>query len=321
MKRNEQIDFVKCVMIFLMIAFHLVYIGDTYSRAKLFVYTFHMPVFLLLSGYLLNIGKPWRKFGRSMLFIAIPYAIMEAGYIIGASILPIREHIDHLTLGVFLDKLVLNPIGPYWYLQTIVICSIAYKLVHWAIQKTGHYNDIVMLIVLIVIYQGLSMLHCIAWSSYMYFTFGIIAHLIVSRKYEKVTDMPIRSHWAGVLLFVASAAFITNPDRGTPLGIAITALAFCTSLELHKVVSKWIPSLNSICLLIGRNTLLMLLFSPIFTILAKGYQPLLLSIEPTGMLFMVVSVIFAVAGSLAIGWVSDFIKVSPYIFGRQALTR
>lgn len=321
MKRNEQIDFVKCVMILLMIAFHLVFIGDTYGMAKKLVYTFHMPVFLFLSGYLLNIDKSWRKFGRSMMFIAIPYAIMEAGYILGASILPIREHIDNLTLWVFLDKLVLNPIGPYWYLQTIVICSLGYKLIKWIIQMTGHYNDILVVVVLVASYHGLSMLNCIHWTSYMYFTFGIILRLVINSIHQKVSDYEIKTHWMAIVLFIAMAIMVKDPDRGTIEGIIIAYLAFFASLELHKLVSRWIPKVNSIFLFVGRNTLLMLLFSPIFTILAKGYQPILLSIDSTGMLFMVISVIFAVAGSLAIGWVSDLIKISPYIFGRQALTR
>ena len=49
-KRIEEIDFIKCVLILLMVTFHLVYIGNTYPLAKSFVYTFHMPCFLVLSG-------------------------------------------------------------------------------------------------------------------------------------------------------------------------------------------------------------------------------------------------------------------------------
>lgn len=33
-KRIEEIDFIKCVLILLMVTFHLVYIGNTYPLAK-----------------------------------------------------------------------------------------------------------------------------------------------------------------------------------------------------------------------------------------------------------------------------------------------
>ena len=118
----------KCVFILLMIAFHLVYIGDTYPYAKHVVYTFHMPGFLVISGYLFNVGKPLRRFLRSILWIFIPYAIMESGYVLAASVLPIREHIDNLTLPLLLSKLFLNPLGPYWYLHTLMVCGLIYYI-------------------------------------------------------------------------------------------------------------------------------------------------------------------------------------------------
>ena len=77
--RVEELDFLKCVFITLMIAFHLVYIGNTYPVAKQYVYTFHMPGFLLVSGYLFNVRKSWSALGKTLLWIFIPYAIMESG--------------------------------------------------------------------------------------------------------------------------------------------------------------------------------------------------------------------------------------------------
>ena len=108
-QRVEEIDFLRCVLILLMITFHIVYIGDTYGAAKQFVYTFHMPAFLLVSGYLCNTAKSAKEFLRAMLWIFIPYLVMETGYVVMASLLPIREHIDNLTAGVLLEKLFLHP--------------------------------------------------------------------------------------------------------------------------------------------------------------------------------------------------------------------
>ena len=85
MGRLSELDFLKCVMIILMISFHLVYIGDSYPYAKQVVYTFHMPVFLIISGFLMNIEKPAAKFCKTIAAFLVPYIIMEGGYIVMAS--------------------------------------------------------------------------------------------------------------------------------------------------------------------------------------------------------------------------------------------
>ena len=52
--RIKELDYLKGVMIILVISFHLVYFEQLYPYAKLVAYTFHMPVFLVISGYLMN---------------------------------------------------------------------------------------------------------------------------------------------------------------------------------------------------------------------------------------------------------------------------
>lgn len=96
-KRIDELDFMKFVFIVLMIAFHLTYISSLYPELKRFVYTFHMPAFLVISGFVMNIQKTPRKFARTMWWLFVPYVVMESGYILMASALPIKEHIAHLT--------------------------------------------------------------------------------------------------------------------------------------------------------------------------------------------------------------------------------
>lgn len=298
--RQREIDFVKCVMILLMIVFHLVFIGNTYVAAKAFVYTFHMPCFLIISGYLLNRQKPYRDVVRNMLWIALPYAIMETAYIAGAAILPIREHIDHLTIGGFLNMLVLHPIGPYWYLHTLVICS----LTCCGMRRGG-------LIVLLL----LAYLKIVAPSSCMYFLIGVV----LRQMNFQFKDF-FRGYWLDFLALAGLAWAVKDPDRFSFFGVLIVYAAMCSAVKLNELTERWAPRVHRLCLFIGQNTLLLLLFSPIFTILAKFYQPALLYIDPTGMLFMVISVVFAVAGCIAIGWVCDKIGISKYLFGGPTLT-
>ena len=121
MARIKELDFLKGILILLVISFHLVYFEQLHPDIKQVVFTFHMPGFLLISGYLMNITKPAKDFLRTLLWLAVPYLIMESGFIYMASILPINEHIDNLTPKDFLDRLFLHPLGLYWYLHTLIL--------------------------------------------------------------------------------------------------------------------------------------------------------------------------------------------------------
>ena len=210
-KRIDEMDFLKAVFIILMITFHLTFIGNTYPYAKQLVYTFHVPAFLVISGYFVSIGKPWGKFLKSMWWIFLPYAVMECGYTAMASVLPIRDHIDGLSVWVVVRNVFATPLGPYWYLHTLVLCSLVY-----------------------------------------YFIFHYL--------------------------------------RGRA---------------------------RALNLFIGRNTLVLLVFSPVFTVLTKLFQPYLLRVDGSGILFMVVAVIFTVAGCFGTVYVMDWLHLSRYFFGQE----
>ena len=104
-KRIEELDWLKCICVLLMVAFHLTLIERMYPDAKNIVFVFHMPVFLIISGYVTNTEKDTKTFLTQMTTLAVPYIIMESSYIVAASLLPINEHINCLTIRTFLDIL------------------------------------------------------------------------------------------------------------------------------------------------------------------------------------------------------------------------
>ena len=175
-KHIPQIDFLRCVFIVLMVLFHLVYIGDSYPMAKQVVYTFHMPGFLLISGFLSNTDKPLKAFARQLLWLMVPYMVMEAGYTLMASLLPIREHIDRLTLGVLLEKLFLAPLGPYWYLHTLMVCYVVNYLLHGTMRKFFPKMGLVsQLCIMGAVFWWLSSaVHLLDFSNALYFMAGVL---------------------------------------------------------------------------------------------------------------------------------------------------
>lgn len=304
--RISELDYLKCVMIVLVISFHLVYIGDTYPHAKQLVYTFHMPVFLLLSGFLMNFGKPVSEFMRTMLWFVVPYVVMESGYTLMASLLPIREHIEHLTFSVFLDKLLLHPLGPYWYLHTLVLCG----TIWYVVSRLPRLSVLSDAILSAVVYALLAYVGVVSLSMSLYFLAGILLRCS-GLKFLNV----FRPSWLAVLPLTMLALNPSNLHSGTAGGMLIVYLVVSLLLALWAVMPI---TLRRPMLFIGRNTLPLFLFSPIFTILCKPLVPLL-AFDPTALLFLVLSLTICIIGSLAIVWLMDIMGLSRFFFQHTSL--
>lgn len=308
-KRIDELDFLKCIFILLMITFHLAYIGDTYPYLKQVVYTFHIPAFFIISGYVMHIDKPFSAFLRSVLWLIVPYIIMESGYVIMASVLPIREHINNLTFDVFINKLFVKPIGPYWYLHSLVICSIVYYLSFLGFKKQ---RNITSRIVVSSIVLGFLSVYCelISLSSVFYFFIG------VSVKQSSVDFLSFfKSSWMAVIGFVILTVNPNNLDRFTIGGVLITYLSICSLLAIYKVLPHFISLFFNY---IGRHTLVLLLFSPLFTILVKPLAGIL-SFDSSGLLFISLALIVTVCGCLLIGALTDYLGISRFIFGKERI--
>lgn len=304
--RVKEIDYLKCVFIILMIVFHLVYIGDKYPYAKQVVYTFHMSAFLVISGYLAGTGKDARSFLRKFLWIFIPYACMEAAYTVMSRFLPVRDGVAQLSPALLLDKIFLHPMGPYWYLHTLILCSLVYYAAfRWCGERLSVASRLVVTGVCLfaVSYWGGVM----NFSNALYFLLGAV----VSQGGLGFAQV-FRATPLAVVPLVMLCCFPANLDRGTLAGVAITWLVVSLLLSIYVYLPE---SVRRFSFFVGRNTLVVLLFSPIFTMLSKALLPLF-AFDPTGMLFMVVATAFTLVGSLGMAWGMDRLHVSRFFFGR-----
>lgn len=308
-KRVDEIDFLKCIFILLMISFHLVYIGDTYPYAKQVVYTFHIPAFFMISGYVMKVDKPVIGFMKTVLWLLVPYIIMESSYILMASFLPIREHIPDLSFQVFLEKLLFKPIGPYWYLHSLIICSIVYYMSFIRYKDSG---TLISRLVVASVTLGFVSLYwnIISLSTILYFLLGVCIR-------QSSTEFLsfFKSSWLALIGFAVLIMFPENLDRFTIGGLLITYLAISSLLALYKILPRFLAVFFNY---IGRHTLVLLLFSPIFTALVKPLAGLL-SFEQTGMLFLLVALTINVIGCFVIGMMMDYLGISSFVFGKKKI--
>ena len=306
-ERLEAADFIKCVCIVLMVIFHLAYIGDKYPVAKQFVYTFHMPAFLVLSGYFLNVRKPAKGFLRSMWWIFVPYAVFEVGYVVAASFLPTRDAVDHLSLALVLRKLFVDPLGPYWYLHTLIIASlIAYALTHWLKRITDDFSRSLLVTVALAAVAHFTGLMSV--TNVLYYALGYM----LSRMNIPLHSFIRPSGWALLpllLLMTDSGHF----DKNTVGGVAIVYLMMSLLLALYPRLPERLRSAVSF---VGQNTLPILIFSPVFTMGTKVLLPFF-AFDSTGFLFLAVATSITLFGCLFLTWILDRLQLSRYFWGRE----
>lgn len=306
-----QLDYLKSVFIVLMILFHLVYIGDTYPYLKQVVYTFHMPIFLILSGYLSRVDKNIKQFVISVWWLFLPYSIMEGGYVLAASVLPVREQVGDLSIINIIRRILIDPVGPYWYLHTLLLCRVVLYFISRLLQHK--LDDLGLMIVVGISFWGISQgFGLMSFSYSMFFLAGVgIRHFKLD-----FLALFFPSVWSAVPLMVL-CCFPENLMGFNLAGCAIVYLMISFLLWIYPLLPL---SFVKLSLFVGKNTLCLLLFSPIFTMLSRMYLPLFM-FDTTGICFALFTLVFTVLGCFAITWCMDKLKISPWFFGQKKMLK
>jgi hypothetical protein len=251
----------------------------------------------------MNIEKPVGKFCKTVLGFVVPYIIMESGYIVMASIVPIREHIDQLTLEVFWDKMLLHPLGPYWFLRTLILCCIPYFVIFRRFR-----SRIVESALLAIVYVLYSKAGVVVLTMPTYFFVGVV----IRQSNSVFTDV-FRPMWLSLLFIIV---LVTEPQNLDARHIGGGLIVYFVTSFLLAIYPYIKGKLQRGMLFIGRNTLPLFLFSPIFTILCKQMLPYL-EFDSTGMIFLFLSLIICISGSLTIAWAMDKVNVSKFFFLKE----
>ena len=144
----------------------------------------------------------------------------------------------------------------------------------------------------------------------MYFLAGVSLH----RSGTMFTGFFRPSLYALVPLVWLSAD-AGNLDRFTLGGMAIVYLVVSVLLKIYAVIPLGVKRFSDY---IGAHTLVLLVFSPVFTMFSKVMVPYL-SFDPTGMLFLTLSVLLTVFGSFGLAWCMDRLGLSPWFWGKRQM--
>lgn len=324
-QRNTDIDWIRAILIILMILIHIVSFGNAYPQLKAGILSFMMPTFLIITGYLVNIGKNPKEMGRYLMCLALPYVIMVTGFSVLSYFMPVRDGITELSLSQICEKIFVTSIGPYWFIQTMIICGILYYVSFngetWGKLRQGEttMSTTTSLFIFATLLLLLSKTPALSPSAATYYFIGVVL-----RQCHIGFDRIFRPSPAALLLWLLLLGMEEWYDWGT-LAIVFSCWCCISSLMwIHSLIKRLqdnasVRKTEDTLLYIGRNTLPIYLFHPIFTMAAKFYHPLF-SWDRSEICFALVTIFIAIAGSIGIAKMMEKTHLA-YLFGKGKMLR
>ena len=209
--RINSLDALKCLGILLVIEGHILEYGigiKVYdSLSRLMLYSFNMPIFFFVSGYLaykdnMGVKKIGNKLWQKFLFLVIPVVIVRL--------------FSDLLHGDNPLNVLHNGYGSYWFTITLFECFLIYYLVAMAIKCIGVQMIILaafalLCIGLLSIYGkfGPALLDINRLTKYFqYFFFGLLA-----MRYKNIYERTMHNEWLKAICVLGFFALLFTINR------------------------------------------------------------------------------------------------------------
>ena len=263
--------------------------------------------------------------GRYLMCLALPYVIMVTGFSVLSYFMPVRDGITELSLSQICEKIFVTSIGPYWFIQTMIICGILYyvsfKGATWGTLRQGKttMSTTTSLFIFATLLLLLSKTPALSPSAATYYFIGAVL-----RQCHIGFDKIFRPSPVALLLWSNLLGLEEWYDWGT-LAIVFSCWCCISSLMwIYSLIKRLQDNANvrkteDTLLYIGRNTLPIYLFHPIFTMAAKFYHPLF-SWDRSEICFALVTIFIAIAGSIGIAKMMEKTHLA-YLFGKGKMLR
>lgn len=172
MIRNESIDVIKGFLIIAVIIGHILLGGLDDNILRFFIYSFHMPAFFFISGYLLNLGKIQKSTPQNLVKTYWKRMLLRWG-------IALLVYSMFLTMGNFSIKgfvgKVVNPYYHLWYVPTLFIFIIIIKSFRYIKDDVVFW---VLLLIIGILFYNLDLLipmGQIKLDFFIYFLIGLFA--------------------------------------------------------------------------------------------------------------------------------------------------
>lgn len=320
--RIKEPDFIKGLAIILMVYGHISFIGNYTNIQKEVVgviYTFHMPLFLVISGYFFKINNQSTlntNVKKTFNFLAKPYLIFITLYLIGLilvhSLFSIStNNTPPSSVGAFFINVFFKPIGGYWFLHSLIVIT----LILYAVNSIySHHKETFsfLLLSLVLFYISAQYFGIIAHRTYLYFILGYTLRLVVNNNIKVQLPVFLMSLVAVPIFYIFENETIKifgfNQVLWNFLILYILwYFAFTFEKFLPVRIITWV----------GQNTLIILVLHAFFIVATKPLNNIFLKIDMTGILQSCIVTLFTVVGSLVSAYLFDKIGISKYVFSKN----
>ena len=308
-KAYNHIDLLRAILILMVILVHIIHFGTLYPRVREVIFVFFMPAFLLITGYLTSVRKSLPQFALYELRIVLPYCIMVTGFACLSLFLPVRDGLTELSCETLLHTLCITSIGPYWFLHRMIICSLLYWLAFRMEHRTGTLGAYFLLISMAVAMSLFTPL--LPARDAFYYIIGVGVRLFRGDLLRLFRPCA----WAWIPF--GMLAIWADHSRWGDVGTLVYVTCFLCGMS---AIGNVLPTrLYRHLGYIGRNTLPIYLFHPIFTMVAKFLLPAF-AFDPSGLLHTACTLLMGTWGSLLIAWGMDKTHLS-WLLARKQLLR
>lgn len=329
-KRELWIDYLKAFTIFLVIIGHCF---DGYLRAntfpqyhsifyqiRYFIYSFHMPLFFIISGYTFRLAYIQtnedgctlnkKRYVRQLINIFLIYfiwaVILWCSKIIMAPFVNIKYDINDL-LGMFIV-----PLGNYWYLYILFIVYVIFGVL-----RAYKWNRVLLFIASIIctIAGGIlfnnghiSQTLYRAMFNILYFGLGVILGSnpkLIRNKLNIVISLIIT-----VIAWIIHYAYNYDVCRNAVIG---AVLAMCMSLVIVYIFNNVSKNCNdnfiAVC---GKNCIYIYIIHPFFTAGNRIFLPMIGIHQAWAA--MIMNIIISTCAAVLISVVCSRIKITDILF-------
>ncbi len=280
---------------------HLVPLKEQYPEFQQAILGFVVPLFLFVTGYLVNIDKTKVQFTKYLLGILVPYVVMELFYILVAQFVSVNNVPGIDSLQDIIMVLVVNPVGPYWYLHSMLICGTVYYVVFLWFHSCRLYVFVSALLAIAFFTPLLNVGVAMA-----YFAGVLVRKSKI--EFERIFPTTPFAFFVIVLTMAYSMCVSRNFASWYTLYPVVMSVSMISALLwLQKYACKW-----QFVDFVGKNTLPIFLFHPIFTMLAKTFFACFALSNSCLIIYTVLTVVVSVIGSLAIAYILDTTRLSLF---------
>lgn len=302
LKHDVRVDIVKGLCILLVVYGHLQRIGaleNTLTSIAAGIYTFHMPVFILISGFLFG-----ARTGSVADFRRVIERVLKPYFVVGALLVTTYMSLSLMGITSFSNNessswvslLQGHPGGAVWFLYSLAMVQLI-ALLWFACAKrisSSVAYDVGYTLLLVLTVHGLRFVKCGVtlplWFA-LYFAIGMFIR-------RWIGTLP--GFWQGGVLAVMMLLFFCV-DRE-----CVGNYPFVLSLVSFMLWAASLISMNKVGRIIayvGRHSIALLLFHPFFLGAAKPIYKPMLSVDPTGISGMICVCLLAIIGCLLIDYV------------------